>query len=255
MKWMSAVSLGLGFLAWHLAAFFGWIDIKFFPTPLEIIQRAVALCIYEEEFRNHVYESFRRFLLGQAIAFPAAIVLAFVVVLSHLSRALVSPWLGLIYPIPKLALFPFFLILFGTDDLSKILMIALGSFFLMYLSISVGFRRIYESEYFEIIRVYRVPAIQVFWQVFIKGSLSEIVVGIKLGVGYGLVMMVGSEMTMSKNGLGFYMWNAWDQFRILDMYASIAWISIFGFISFYFCDYLEKRISHTRSKESLFNQF
>ena len=181
-------------------------------------------------------------LLGQFIAFPLALLLALLATLKTTFRDILSPWVGLIYPIPKLALFPFLLIALGTGDLSKTTMIALGSFFLMYLSFSLGLRRVYESEVFEVIRVYRVSKIKVFWHVFLKGAAPEIINGVKMGFGYGLVLMVGSEMTMSKNGLGFYMWNAWDQFRILDMYACLAWISLFGILSFRLCDWLENRV-------------
>lgn len=241
MKMLSFFSLLTGFVVWQTVCAFQLIDTVYFPPPLSILQQAWKIFTEQTEFRNHLLYSLWRLLAGQVIALPLAMVLALLTTLKMSIRDIVSPWIGLSYPIPKLALFPFLLITLGTGDTSKIAMIALGSFFLMYLSFVIGFRRIYESEQFEIVRVYNVNRIKILRHVFLKGASPEIISGIKLGFGYGLVMMVGSEMTMSKNGLGFYMWNAWDQFRILDMYACLAWISLLGIVTFHTCDWLERK--------------
>ena len=248
MKHLSVFSLILGFGFWQIGSSLKWIDPLYYPAPYSIAQRAWFLIFEEIEFRENVLQSLKRLLQGQAIAFPLALFLALAVTIRPTVRHLTSPWIGLIYPIPKLALFPFLLIALGTGDLSKSTMIALGSFFLMYLSFELGLRRVFESEYFEIVHVYRVSKFKILWQVFLKGASPEIFSGIKMGFGYGLVLMVGSEMTMSKNGLGFYMWNAWDQFRLLDMYACLAWISFLGICSFKLCDWFELRALNRNSE-------
>lgn len=240
MKKTSFFSLLVGFITWQSASTLHWVDPVYFPAPFTIAQQAWILA-QETEFRNHIFYSLKRLLLGQFIAFPLALFLALMTTLKTTFHDITSPWVSLVYPIPKLALFPFFLIAFGTGDLSKIAMISLSSFFLMYLSFKLGLRRLYESEYYEIIRIYRVSKTRVLWNFFLKGASPEIINGTKLGFGYGLIMMVGSEMAMSKNGLGFYMWNSWDQFRMLDMYACLAWISFFGILSFRLCDWLENK--------------
>lgn len=240
MKILSFLSVLAGFIVWQSVCVLQLIDPIYFPSPLAIIHQAWKLYTEQAEFRDHLFNSLWRLLAGQVIALPLATILALLTTLNTPFRDIISPWIGLTYPIPKLALFPFLLITLGTGDISKTAMIALGSFFLMYLSFVVGFRRVYESEQFEVVRVYNVNRIKILRHVFLKGAAPEIINGIKLGFGYGLVMMVGSEMTMSKNGLGFYMWNAWDQFRILDMYACLAWISLLGILIFHTCDWLER---------------
>lgn len=242
MNRISLLSLIIGFGLWQTASGLQWIDPVYFPGPASILARAAELILFDFEFRENVFQSLKRLLLGEAIAFPLALLLAMSSALKAEFRSLISPWIGLIYPVPKLAFFPFLLIAMGTGDLSKVSMIAMGSFFLMYLSFQLGFKRIFESEYFEIVRIYKISKFKVFWQVFIRGASPEIFNGIKIGFGYGLVMMVGSEMTMSKNGLGFYMWNSWDQFKLLDMYSSLLWISLMGICSFQICDLLENRL-------------
>ncbi|MEK6628666.1 MAG: ABC transporter permease [Bdellovibrionota bacterium] len=246
MKFVSFASLLCGLIIWQIFSLFQLVDSTYFPPPTLILQRAWILLVEQGDFREHIISSLQRLLLGQLIAFPLAFILALASTLNKLFRAALSPWVSLIYPIPKLALFPFFLILLGTGDSSKIAMIALGSFFLMYLSFELGLRRIYESEYFEIVRVYRISRLKIFWHIFFKGALPEIINGIKMGFGYGLVLMVGSEMTMSKNGLGFYMWNSWDQFQILNMYACLFWISFLGIISFRFFNFVERNAVSSR---------
>lgn len=248
MKLLSVFSVFSILLFWQIAGHLNWTDPVYFPTPLVILHQALLLFSDQPEFRSHLLSSLFRLLTGQLVALPFALLLAFLTTLSSAARAIISPWIGLTYPIPKLALFPFLLILLGTGDLSKIAMIALGSFFLMYLSFTIGLRRIYTSEQFEVVTLYNVKPGKIFWNVFLKGAAPEIINGIKMGFGYGLVMMVGSEMTMSKNGLGFFMWNSWDQFHLHDMYACLAWISFLGITTFRCCDWLETKTRQVQNQ-------
>ena len=241
MRRLQIFSVVIGFAIWQLICTLQVVDPVYFPAPLAILNQALLLFAEQPEFRGHLVQSLSRLLAGLALALPLALFLSLLTTLKLNARAIVSPWIGLTYPIPKLALFPFLLIVFGTGDTAKIVMIGAGAFFLMYLSFEVGLRRVFESELFEVVRVYNVSRYKVFRHVLLKGAAPEIINGIKMGTGYGLVMMVGSEMTMSKNGLGFYLWNAWDQFHLLDMYACMLWISLLGITVFTACDRLERK--------------
>ena len=123
MKRISLLSLLFGFGLWQTASGLQWIDPLYFPGPTSILARAVELFFFDSEFRENTFQSLKRLLLGEAIAFPLALLLAMSSALKVEFRSLISPWIGLIYPVPKLAFFPFLLIIMGTGDLSKVSMI------------------------------------------------------------------------------------------------------------------------------------
>ncbi len=76
----------------------------------------------------------------------------------------------------------------------------------------------------------------------IKGVSPDILAGIKVGIGYGLVMVVAGEFTVSRDGIGFFMWNAWDQFRITDLYCGLFVLSLMGLIFFYTLDFIDNKL-------------
>ena len=108
-------------------------------------------------------------------------------------------------------------------------------------------RRLMSSGYFDIVKIYKIPYRAKLFRVLVRGTLPEILNGIKIGLGYGLVMVVAGEYTISRNGIGFFMWNAWDQFRIKDLYCGLVVLSALGLFFFFTLDSLQKRLKEFKT--------
>lgn len=225
-------------LLWELAARFEIIDAIFFPPPTQILGRLFQLLTLHALFWEHLWASVFRLIAGSAIAIPTGITLGIAVSLIPSVRLALMPLIALTYPVPKLAIFPILLIIFGPGDASKIAIIAIGVFYLVLLNTAHGVRAISDLGYLEVVKVYKIPFWKKMYRVVITGSASHILTGIKTGLGYGLVMVVAGEFTVSKTGLGVFMWNAWDQFQIVDVYAGLMVLSFFGILIFFACDFL-----------------
>ena len=73
------------------------------------------------------------------------------------------------------------------------------------------------------------------------GTLQEILTGLKLALNYGLTLVVVSEISASNNGIGYFIWKSWDQFKIINVYSGVFVLSIIGFaLYFTFNSFIEK---------------
>ena len=229
-------------LIWQALSILSWIDLRFFPAPSAILENFISL-LSSRDFIQDCYWSMQRLLAASAIAIPSAIAIALLIEGSSAFGRIFRPWIAILYPIPKLAVFPLLLIIFGVGESSKVAMIFIGTFFLVLISSMQGLKRILNSPYHDIVRVYRVPTKTYIFRILLQGSLPEILTGCKMGLGYGLVMVVASEFTASHKGLGVFIWNSWDQFRILDLYSGVLMISLIGILIFSALDFLAAKIA------------
>ena len=126
--------------------------------------------------------------------------------------------------------------------LPKIAIIAIGIFFLVLLSTVHGVQRLSPFGYLDIVFIYKIPFWKRLFRIIIRGALPEILNGIKMGLGYGLVMVVAGEFSVSRNGIGFFMWNAWDQFRIRDLYCGLIILSLLGLFIFIVLDGIKNNL-------------
>lgn len=226
---------------WELFVRFRIIDSRYFPAPVTILRRMAALLLHDPKFLSDLLFSLERLVLGTVLAVPLAITFGLIIGLNQRAARFFNPLISVTYPIPKLSILPLLMILLGIGDASKIAIIAIGTFYLVLLSVVHGIRRMPEI-YSYIVRIYKIPFFKKIYSIVLKGVLPDILYGCKIGIGYGLVMVVAGEFFAAKNGVGFFMWNAWDQFRILDVYVGLAVFSLTGLAVFAFFDGLLSKL-------------
>ncbi len=119
-------------LFWECAAVFGFLNPICFPRPSKVLQQVFTLCTCDTVFIQQIGASMWRFCVGYVIAMPVAFVLGVVLAFHARLRKMVLPFFSLTYPIPKLAIFPLLMVIFGIDDAPKIAVIAIGIFYLVF---------------------------------------------------------------------------------------------------------------------------
>lgn len=218
-------------ILWELLSRFKVTSGIYFPAPSSILSRLIYLLFQDPEFLSDILSSLKRLALGVIISVPCAIALGLSIGLNKRVSGFFTPLISLTYPIPKLSVLPLLMILLGIGDISKIAIIAIGIFYLVLLNVIHGIQGL-PAVYFYIIKIYRIPFAKKIYSIILKGILPDILHGCKVGIGYGLIMVVASEFIAAKNGIGFFMWNAWDQFRIKDVYVGLAVFSLMGLAVF-----------------------
>ncbi|MQA62867.1 MAG: ABC transporter permease subunit [Actinophytocola sp.] len=223
-----AVSTPIVLLAiWEILAQLSIIDTRFFPAPSSILEQMVTL-MSTGELWTHLFASLRRLFFGFWVGLVPALILGVLMGLSRPMRAAVGPLVSGTYPIPKSALLPLILLIFGLGETSKVVMVAIGVFYPVVLNTVAGVVQI-APMYYDVAQNFGAKRWQVFRTVAIPGAMPNIMTGIELGAGLGLILIAIAEMVGAKSGLGFMIWNAWQLYSVETMYVGLLVIALIGF--------------------------
>ncbi len=222
-----ASPLGL-LLLWEIAARLGWIDVRFFPAPSKIFQTMLQL-IENGQLWVHTKASMYRLFWGFLWGGVPALFLGISMGLSRTLRAVMDPLVSATYPIPKSAILPLILLIFGLGEPSKVVMVAIGLFYPILINTMAGVLEI-QKIYFDVSKNFGASKLQVFTTVALPGAMPLIMTGVKLGVGMGLILISLAEMVGAKSGLGFMMWNAWEILSVETMYVGLIVIAALGIL-------------------------
>src|SRR5205814_280383 len=214
-------------LAWELAAQFGAIDVRFFPAPSAIMVVLFRMA-GTGELLDHVLISMQRITLGFLLGGIPAIVIGIIMGISRPVRALVDPLIIATYPIPKSAILPFILLIFGLGEMSKVVMVAIGVFFPIAINATAGVLQI-PPIYLDVGKSFKASRWDTFRTIALPGALPFIMTGIKLGAGLALILIAVAEMVGAKSGLGYMIWSAWETFAVAKMYVGLFTIALIGF--------------------------
>lgn len=225
---MSVVApLGV-FVLWELAARLHLIDTRFFPAPSSIAGTFGEL-IRNGSLPTNTGVSLLRLVLGFALGAGPALAIGLIMGLYRPVRILVEPLILATYPIPKSAILPLILLIFGLGEPSKIVMVAIGVFYPVVINTASGVMQI-PTMYLDVGKNYGASRWEMFRTIALPGALPFIMTGIKLGAGLGLILIAIAEMVGAQSGLGYMIWNAWQILSVNTMYVGLISIAILGFV-------------------------
>ena len=214
-------------VAWEIAGRLGYVDVRFFPVPSTIIA-VMARMVESGELLEHVLISLQRISLGFLLGGIPAVIIGIVMGISRPVRALVDPLIVATYPIPKSAILPFILLIFGLGEMSKVVMVAIGVFFPVAINATAGVLQI-PPIYLDVGKSFKASRWETFRTIALPGALPFIMTGIKLGAGLALILIAVAEMVGAKSGLGYMIWSAWETFAVAKMYVGLFTIALIGF--------------------------
>jgi NitT/TauT family transport system permease protein len=221
-----AAPLGV-FIVWELLADTHVIDTRFFPAPSSIAQSFVRL-LKNGQLETNTWASLVRLFWGFLLGGIPALVIGLTMGLYRPVRMLVEPLILGTYPIPKSAILPLILLVFGLGEPSKIVMVAIGVFYPVVLNTASGVMQI-PSIYLDVGKNFGASRWEMFRTIALPGALPFIMTGAKLGAGMGLILIAIAEMIGAQSGLGFMIWNAWTILSVNTMYVGLITIALLGF--------------------------
>ncbi len=225
---------------WELSARLGLIDTRFFPAPITILHTLIGLMDSGVLWIN-TWASLQRLFWGFLLGGIPALVLGVVMGLSRPVRAAIDPLIAATYPIPKSAILPLILLIFGLGEASKIVMVAIGMFYPICINAVAGVLEI-NKIYLDVGKNFQAGRWQTFRTIALPGALPFIMSGIKLGVGMGLILIAIAEMIGAKSGLGYMIWNAWEILSVDTMYVGLIMIAVIGYLFSLILNELERWI-------------
>jgi len=228
--------------AWEISGRAGLLDIRFFPLPSRITAY-LAWLLAEDHLLLDILASLRRIGLGLLVGFVPGVLLGLAMGLSSWARAALGPLVALSYPIPKIAILPLLLIIFGLGETSNVMVVAIGVFFLALINTYGGVSQI-PQIHFDVAKVYRVRPLRRLSHIVLPAAFPGIFTGLKVAVGYGLILIVAAEMVAADSGLGFRIWTSWETYVIVELYACLAVISGIGVVLSVALESLERALAH-----------
>jgi NitT/TauT family transport system permease protein len=227
-------------LLWEAAAQLKWIDVRFFPPPSGIVHQ-IGVLVASGELATNTLASLRRLGLGMLLGGVPALFLGLAMGISRPLRAAIDPLVSATYPIPKSAILPLVLLIFGLGEMSKVVMVALGAFYPILINTVLGVVNL-DKIYLDVGHNYRANRWQVFRTIALPGALPSIMAGIKLAMGMGLILIAISEMVAANDGIGYMIWNSWQVLTVDTMYVGLLVIAVLGFVFSLVLDEIERML-------------
>jgi ABC-type nitrate/sulfonate/bicarbonate transport system permease component len=224
-------------LRWELAVRAGLIDGRMFPAPSEIAVRFWSMAISGELWR-HVGASLWRVTIGFALGATAGAIVGIIMGLSLNVRAIVQPLIAATYPIPRTAIVPLFLIIFGLGEMSKIMIVALSVFYVVLINAMSGVMSI-DRVYLDVGKDLDASRLNAFLTIALPGAFPTIMSGMKLGVGLSFIVLVVAEATGAETGIGYMIWSGWQTLDLDQMYVGLLTVAMLGWLSSMFMDEIE----------------
>jgi len=225
-RWLSLlVAVGLAG-ARELAVRVGWLRSLFFPAPsrwIETLFRMAAAGRLWPALGATLY----RLLAGVLLGGGGGMVLGWLMGALRPVRVVLDPLVAALHPLPKLALFPLFLVTLGIGESSKIALVTLAAVFPMLLSVMAGVLQI-DGLYLDVALTHGASRMLILRRVILPGSLPMVLTGLRLALNGALVVVIAVEMLSAQRGLGAMVWLAWQTMRIQALYAVLLVIAALG---------------------------
>jgi NitT/TauT family transport system permease protein len=234
------------FLLWEIAARAHWIDTRFFPAP-STIAGTFATMIANGQLLSNTLTTLERLAIGLVVGGIPALLIGLAMGLYRPIWAIVDPLISATYPIPKSAILPLILLIFGLGEPSKIAMVAIGMFYPVVINTASGVRQI-DPMYFDVGHNFGARGWRVFRTIAFPGALPFIMTGVKLGAGLGLILIAIAEMVGAQSGLGYMIWNAWQILQVNVMYVGLITIAVIGFVLTVLLNEVERLLIPARTR-------
>ncbi|MDW3036421.1 MULTISPECIES: ABC transporter permease [Bacillus cereus group] len=212
-------------IIWQLAGVFDLVSKTVLPTPLDIFLAFQEL-IKTGELYGHLSISVFRAAAGFFIGGSLGIILGTIVGFSTRSEQYLDPSVQMLRTVPHLAVAPLFVLWFGFGETSKVLLIADGAFFPLYVNAFLGIRGV-DSKLFDVARVLEFSKRKLITKLILPAALPNLLLGARLSLGVAWVSLVVAELMGSTEGIGYMIMDA-RQFSNTDIV--FVGIIIFAFV-------------------------
>ncbi|HWK80555.1 MAG TPA: ABC transporter permease [Thermomicrobiales bacterium] len=213
-------------LIWEILSRTKTINPLFWPPPSSLWDTAKTLWI-KNDLWGDIRVSLGRILAGFVVGSVPGIALGLLMGLFWPVRVFFMPLAAAIYAVPKIAILPLVIIALGIGEASKIAIVALSIFFLVALSTMSGVLEL-DATYRDVASNLGASRWELFWTVALPGALPAIFTGLRLALGFALIVIVGTEFLAADQGIGHMIWQNYQTLRIRQMFVGLIITGIMG---------------------------
>ena len=233
IRWPDAASAGrrvallvLGALVWEAAARSGAFSPLVVPSIARIGRELWWLVVRPESLAD-AWFSLQRAIVGFALAAFVGVALGVLMGRSSIAAACLGPIFSGTYPIPKIALFPVFIYLFGIGSLSKVLLIFLECLYPIVVTTHAGSRVVNRVLVWSAASMGASRA-RILWRVVVPAAAPFIFAGFRVALPIAMIVVIITEMISSADGLGYLAMYSLASFKTDRMLAVVVMIAVLG---------------------------
>ncbi len=205
------------------------------PTPLDVAAKLVQAI--RDPFYDHgpndkgigiqLAYSLGRVLLGFGLAMIVAVPLGFLIGMSPLMGAALNPFIQVLKPISPLAWMPLALYTIKDSDQSAIFVIFICSVWPMLVNTAFGVSGV-RREWLNVARTLEVGPLRRALRVILPAAAPTIFTGMRISIGIAWLVIVAAEMLVGGTGIGYFVWNQWNNLSLADILMGILLIGVVG---------------------------
>ncbi|GGB53978.1 ABC transporter permease [Roseibium aquae] len=222
----------------------GWISPLTLPRPSDVFQTLVEFTQSGQLVLN-LAPSISRLIIGSALGIAAGIGVGLLIGLFSVIRAGLVPVVAAIFPIPKIALLPLFVIWFGIDEGSKYALIAFGTFTPTVVA-TYGAVDNVDRTLIRMGQSFGLSWISIVRKIVLPGAMPGILSGLRISLAIGIILLVAAEMLGAEYGIGAYILQAGALYDLERLFAGVLILSVLGILVNAGVSLVEKRLLRWR---------
>jgi sulfonate transport system permease protein len=213
-------------LGWEIVVYVGWSNGRLVPPPSKLLVTILELA-QSGELALHVKATLTRVFTGFALGVVFGTVLGAISGYWDLARRMLDPTVQALRAIPSLAWVPLFILWLGIFETSKIVLIAIGVFFPVYLGVMAAILSV-DRKIVEVGRTFRLSGPAMIRRILLPAVLPAYVVALRVGLGLGWMFVVAAELIGASEGLGFLLLDGQQLGKPAQILAAIVIFAILG---------------------------
>lgn len=225
---------------WQLSSSFGWLSPVIMPSPAQ-----VGLALWQQfadgQMPKHIATSGYRLLWGWSLGTLAGLTVGMAMGIWSLSRAVGLPVVAALFPVPKIALLPLFILWFGIGEPSKIAVILFGVFFPTVIATFSAVDNVPRSL-IRMAQSFSIPYHHIVLKVILPAALPGILAGFRITSAIGLILLVAAEMIGAEYGIGAFIIQSGNLMQTDKLVAGVVILSVLGLSISTILTRLERRL-------------
>ena len=225
---------------WQAASVSGWADPVLLPPPTTVFVTLWQATV-DGTLIGHLWASGFRWVTGFLIGGALGVLLGSLTGLSRRAETLLDTTVQMLRTVPFMGLTPLLILWLGLNEAPKITLIALGSFFPLYLSTFAGIRNV-DRKLIEVGKVFELNDAALLRRVIIPAALPEVLTGVRYALGVAWLALVIAELMGATSGLGFWLAQGREFVRVDIVLASLLVFSVAGKVVDIIVRHLERHL-------------
>lgn len=211
---------------WWAATNFGWVSPIALPKPGEVVVSLINLA-ESGQLWLHLSASLQRLFLGWTMGAFFGVIVGFAIGMFSLARSSALPLVSAIFPVPKIALLPLFILWLGIGEASKLATIGFGVFSPMVIAAFGGVDAV-DRNLIRMAQSFGVPTRDIVRKIILPGAMPALLSGVRISASIGIILLTAAEMIGAQYGVGAFVLSAGNLMQTDQLVAGVLLLSLMG---------------------------